>query len=494
MKLISLLDHCGQLFNIISKNNMPSDRLISNYLRSKKYIGSKERKFISELIFLTMRNLSLLENIYNILEAEQFKNTLEIKNCFKHSKNSFSILVLIQIIIAEDYPDIFYNLNINNILEKIKSQHSTIKETLINECQELGVSRNTISNYIENIHLTSKEHINSISKTSNFPDYLSFSPDFIDLLLNSQSLKNLFAQRSLAFDTSNIQNFLLSFNTPAFTCLRINSLHTTREQLATHLSEADISYFYGSLSPHSISLPNRHQLTILPAYKNGDFEIQDEASQLVAFCLNPMEEATILDACAGAGGKSLHIANLQKDKGRIIASDVEFMRLKEVKKRANLANLYSIETAMVDNDFNLKKLNKKQKNIASLFDYVLVDAPCTGSGTVRREPMKKYRITKKMVAKMAEKQLDILTNFSKKVKPGGVLLYSTCSVFAEENENIIKHFLGNNPGFMPEAIKPSFEENNIYIEDLAEDDFYITLYPFFHKTDGFFMAKMRKKQ
>jgi hypothetical protein len=118
MKLISLLDHCGQLFNIISKNNMPSDRLISNYLRSKKYIGSKERKFISELIFLTMRNLSLLENIYNILEAEQFKNTLEIKNCFKYSKNSFSILVLIQIIIAEDFPTIFYNLNINNILGK----------------------------------------------------------------------------------------------------------------------------------------------------------------------------------------------------------------------------------------------------------------------------------------------------------------------------------------------------------------------------------------
>lgn len=107
--------------------------------------------------------------------------------------------------------------------------------------------------------------------------------------------------------------------------------------------------------------------------------------------------------------------------------------------------------------------------------------------------MKKYRITKKMVAKMAEKQLDILTNFSKKVKPGGVLLYSTCSVFAEENENIIKYFLENNPDFMPEAIKPSFEDNNIYIEDLAENDFYITLYPFFHKTDGFFMAKMRKK-
>ncbi len=282
-----------------------------------------------------------------------------------------------------------------------------------------------------------------------------------------------------------------AFNTPASTCLRVNTISTDRDKVSAHLDDANIIHTLGEISPHSLSIPKRYKLTELAAYKQGEFEIQDEASQLVAFCINPENKAKTLDACAGAGGKSLHIANLQKDCGKIVASDVEFMRLKEVGKRAKLAGLNSIETALVTNDFKLKKRKYEQKT-NDLFDYVLVDAPCTGSGTVRREPMKKYRITKKVVAKMAKKQLEILSNFAKKVKVGGFLIYSTCSVFSEENEQVIQKFLAENQDFQPEPIKQHFNEHNVTLPNLSDDDFFITLFPFFHKTDGFFISKMKR--
>ena len=148
---------------------------------------------------------------------------------------------------------------------------------------------------------------------------------------------------------------------------------------------------------------------------------------------------------------------------------------------------------MVKNDFSLMNINKKNtKPIPNLYDSVLIDAPCTGSGTIRREPLKKYRINSKLVKKINNKQYDILSNFSKYVKRGGTLVYSTCSIFPAENENILEKFLADNNNFVPEPLKPNFEKYNINIDNLSDKDFYLTCYPFLNKTDGFFISKLRR--
>jgi 16S rRNA (cytosine967-C5)-methyltransferase len=136
------------------------------------------------------------------------------------------------------------------------------------------------------------------------------------------------------------------------------------------------------------------------------------------------------------------------------------------------------------------KLNSVFKN--QLFDSVLIDAPCTGLGTIRRDPMKKYKITSKIAEKMQQKQLEILTAYSKFVKPGGILVYATCSVLSIENQSVIERFLSSDENFCGDSLADVFENYGIKVTGLKPDDFYLNLMPHIHGTDGFFMARMKK--
>jgi 16S rRNA (cytosine967-C5)-methyltransferase len=274
--------------------------------------------------------------------------------------------------------------------------------------------------------------------------------------------------------------------------LRVNTLALSRQSLLSAFAEQGIVAKAGKLSPDSIIIERRVNLTQTPLYREGMVEIQDEASQLTAYAVSPQAGWTVLDACAGAGGKALHLATLMRGQGKIVASDVEPERLKELPFRAKRAGLRSIETVIIKPTDDAHILPEALKHLAGVCDAVLVDAPCSGSGTVRRSPMLKWRLSPLALEKHAYKQLALLSSFAAAVKPGGVLVYATCSVLPQENTDVIAAFLAEHEDFALEPLAPCFAVAGITVPGLQEDAGYLTLYPSIHGTDGFFLARMRR--
>ena len=234
-----------------------------------------------------------------------------------------------------------------------------------------------------------------------------------------------------------------------------------------------------NISPAGLVLQKRFHNLSSNSFLEGWYEIQDEGSQLVSQIADPHTGEIVIDACAGAGGKSLHMAQLMKNEGEIIAIDVDKYRLTELEKRAKRAGVSIIKT----------KLNKnlRAEEFHRKADLVLVDAPCSGVGTIRRSPWMKWGITEPLVGQYAEKQKNILSFNSQFVKPGGKLVYATCSLFRKENDEVVNHFLNSFPDFR--LVHPG--------EDLAKFGLYlnsstITMYSHRSNTDGFFVAVMKR--
>ena len=266
-----------------------------------------------------------------------------------------------------------------------------------------------------------------------------------------------------------------------------------RQRVIDTLVQQGIGVHSGKMSPDSIILEKRFQITESALYKQGLIEIQDEGSQIISYAANPETGMRILDACAGAGGKSLHLAILQNDSGEIIATDTEFNRLKEIKYRATRCGLKSIDTILLNKTVLDTGIEKKYKReFDRQFDIVLVDAPCSGTGTMRRSPLLKYNLTQQSVRKLADNQFKILSFYSQFVKPGGVLVYSTCSILPEENDEVIENFLELNDEFKPDSVIDSLKLNNINIQSIEESNYKLHLFPSLNGCDGFFMARLRK--
>jgi 16S rRNA (cytosine967-C5)-methyltransferase len=196
----------------------------------------------------------------------------------------------------------------------------------------------------------------------------------------------------------------------------------------------------------------------------------------------------ILDACAGAGGKTLHLADITKDSAQILANDVEPRRLKEVTARSRRAGINNISATI----FQSRKKSIDYKKYYEYFDLVLVDAPCSGMGTLRRNPMKKWTLTPKLLLKLQSRQIEILEFYGRFVRPGGALVYATCSIMPQENEAVAQHFLDNNPSFSADPIAPRLAEFTMAIPALPGESHTMRLQPDIHKTDAFFVARMAK--
>lgn len=477
MKLKALVEHSAQLIKIISKSRQPSDKIASEYFRSKKYIGSKERKFVSEIVFASLRNLILLKHL----------SALSTKNIKIKEQISESMLISILIVLSSEFDDFADIFSVEEIYNKININNSNIKAELsITLLEYYFATIEDVNNWINSICILYKELTdlphNSLKKIETLYSF--------PMILTNE-LINLDAS-SKALDV--IEKNASCFRTSANVCLRVNTAFADRSSICKELDNYNIPFELGTVSPDAIILKKRAQISELPCYKSGAAEIQDEGSQLIAYALAPKQGKTVLDACAGAGGKSLHIAMLQKDTGMIISTDTEYMRLKEIAKRAHRAAVKSINPMMISENGRIKTDSPALKHFKeSNFDYVLVDAPCSGMGTLRRDPMKKYRTDICLINKIAVKQKSILEFYSRYVKPGGILVYATCSIMPHENEMVVNNFLENNPDFIPDSLYDAFIENDIHIEGLEINDFKITLQPGVHKTDGFFMARLKRQ-
>lgn len=262
--------------------------------------------------------------------------------------------------------------------------------------------------------------------------------------------------------------------------LRVNILKTNRQEIVSKL--ASVSPEKCKFSPYGIQLNDRTFLAKQPVFKEGLIEVQDESSQLSGLLLNPKRGEMVVDFCAGAGGKTLLIGMLMRNTGRIYAFDVNQRRLDNLTPRLAKSGLSNIHPQLIqnENDTKVKRLHNK-------IDKVFVDAPCSGLGTLRRSPELKFRQNETSISELNVKQLSILSSASKLLKIGGMLVYATCSILKEENEDIIVKFMLDHPNF--EIIPTSTVLDN---PELVSDDGYLHLLPHKHNTDGFFAALLKR--
>lgn len=230
-----------------------------------------------------------------------------------------------------------------------------------------------------------------------------------------------------------------TLNRPADVFLRVNTLKTDRRALKTRLSQEGFPTEFDETIPTVLRMAQRHNVFALPAFKEGLFEVQDASSQRIAPFLQVEPGHKVVDACAGAGGKTLHLAALMQNKGKILALDVHDWKLKELRKRAARAGADVIETRPIENAKTLKRL-------AGQADRLLLDVPCSGLGVLRRNPDSKWKLTPEEIERLTLLQQEILQRYSSLVKPGGKMVYATCSILPAENEQQVQAFLATHGG------------------------------------------------
>lgn len=268
--------------------------------------------------------------------------------------------------------------------------------------------------------------------------------------------------------------------------LRVNTLKATREDMLKEINRAGMKAEICPLSPLGIRVEERPSLNALPMLKDGRIEIQDEGSQMVAFLVDAKPGQRVVDFCAGAGGKTLAIAVSMKNKGRIIACDVMEGRLKRSTERFRRAGLHNIEVKPLSSESD--PWVKRHK---ASFDRVLVDAPCSGTGTWRRNPDARWKNLGPGLDNLLALQAKILASAARLVKPGGRLIYATCSLLAEENEAQIENFVAAHPDFRIVNISAVLADTAPDLHPPCADP-YLALTPAEHNTDGFFGAVMER--
>ncbi|MFP5518765.1 MAG: methyltransferase domain-containing protein [Bdellovibrionia bacterium] len=313
----------------------------------------------------------------------------------------------------------------------------------------------TLPEWAEELNLTPKELDRRLKQITN-PAILESIPDWLQI----RGIEELGAAW---FDV------LKALNKQAPVYLRTNELKINPTQLVSQLAEEEIfcePVMDHANYPSALKLKERKNVFASKAFKAGLFEVQDAGSQRIAPLLDVAPGMRVVDACAGAGGKSLHLAALMKNKGKIIAMDIHEWKLKELKTRAARGGVDIIETRVIDS-------NKVIKRLESSFDRVLLDVPCSGLGVLRRNPDTKWKLSAEELKRLQKLQQEIIRDYSKMCKVGGKMVYATCSVLPSENQEQVQAFLKDHPQW-----------------ELVSE---LTLRPDLEDTDGFYAAQLIRK-
>lgn len=430
---IELLDIINDAWG--SGSRQPADSILAQYYRSRRYIGSKDRAAISALVYFTLRNGSALEWL-----LEQAA----------HKPSSRALIILSLIFMHEADLNEFSDWLSDS--DKYSAKPLTDAEKkLVTKYSGTGI-----------IHADMPD-----SAKYNYPQWME------------KRLQQAFGDE--------LPQAMDRLNEEAEVHLRTNSLKTTRSNLLEELNAEGLDAKASETHPLCIRLAKRGPVFSTDAFKNGWFEMQDEGSQLLADLVQAKPGDKVIDFCAGAGGKTLAIAAKMKNKGRILAWDNTESRLKQMPKRLARAGVDNVMRQLIKSETD--PFIKRHKNSA---DWVLTDAPCSGSGTWRRSPDLKWRTTPKDIEEIKQIQANILRSAARLPKPnGGYLVYATCSIFAEENEQQIEKFLDDHPEF--ELVPASELAGELPPAIASSNTPYLRLMPHIHDTDGFFAAVMRRK-
>ncbi|WP_322049176.1 RsmB/NOP family class I SAM-dependent RNA methyltransferase [Paraburkholderia sp. J67] len=286
------------------------------------------------------------------------------------------------------------------------------------------------------------------------------------------------------FDAAELAQLAAALNYPAPLDLRANPIKANRDELVRALSDAGIEGAETPFAPFGVRVTGKPALSKLDAFKNGLFEVQDEGSQLLCSLVAPRRGEMVVDFCAGAGGKTLALGAMMRSSGRLYAFDVSEKRLAKLKPRLARSGLSNVNPVLIDSEHDAKI-----KRLIGKIDRVLVDAPCSGLGTLRRNPDLKWRQSPESVAELAPKQLSILTSAARLLKRGGRLVYATCSILEAENEAVVKQFLDTHPDYALVSAREVLADQRVGL-DTGD---YLSMWPHRHATDGFFAAVLERR-
>lgn len=300
----------------------------------------------------------------------------------------------------------------------------------------------------------------------------------------------LYERWSAACGDAETREMAASLNRPAALDLRVNTLKADRDTVLARLLADGMAVEATPYSPVGIRLQGKPVLSRHPLFQDGSIEVQDEGSQLLGLLLAPKRGEMVADFCAGAGGKTLLLGALMRSTGRLYAFDVAEKRLANLKPRLIRSGLSNVHPVRIEHE-----RDSRVKRLAGKLDRVLVDAPCSGLGTLRRNPDLKWRQTAESIDRLVTQQGSILAAASSLLKPGGRLVYATCSLLAEENEQIVAAFLAAHPEFVAIDARSELARQGVTLPEGGESpaDAYLRLLPHRHGTDGFFAAALERR-
>lgn len=290
----------------------------------------------------------------------------------------------------------------------------------------LVINKIELPSWVEFQKVNPKEITQSFEKLKSIRKIRESIPDWLDEL----------GERELG---GRWETELEALNEEAAVVLRVNTLKISKKDLHEKLQEENVETEPSIEFPDALILEQRQNVFTTPSFKEGLFEVQDANSQKIAPFMNIEPGMRVIDACAGAGGKTLHLAALMKNKGRIIAMDVEQWKLEELQKRARRAGISNLETRVIDSS----KVIKRLENSA---DRVLLDVPCSGTGVLKRNPDAKWKLSPEFIDQVKVIQQQILSDYATMLKNGGELVYSTCSILPSENQQQVEKFLKDQNG------------------------------------------------
>lgn len=421
----NLLRQAAMLLNDMLNFDKPADAKMSEFFRNNRDLGNKERAFIAE-------------SVYGVIRRFRFLSTLTAND--------------------ENDPDDARKLILAWLLRVQGRSLRDLDDMLTEQQKEWAIAIKAKS-------------------TEDFP--IAVQADVRDWLWE-KLVSQYGEEQALTICRSMFDQATLD--------LRVNTIKGTPEEVLAKMIAENINneniIAAMPYSPIGIRMPNRVGISKHVLFTEGKIEVQDEGSQILSYLVAPKRGQMVADLCAGAGGKTLALGALMRNTGRLYAFDVSEKRLNNLGKRLKRSGLSNLNAQVInnENDLKLKRLNAK-------FDRVLVDAPCSGLGTLRRNPDLKWRQTEQDVIELNQKQTNILARAAKLVKAGGRVVYATCSLLKEENEAIAEAFLSAHPEFVLIPANEVLAQQQINLDTGK----YLNLLPHLHGTDGFFAAVFEKK-
>jgi 16S rRNA (cytosine967-C5)-methyltransferase len=439
----SLIGHIIDLHDAVRAHLSPADTVARDFFKSRRYLGARDRRFISEALYAMLRNGILLPfHVRDACRQRQFS--------FPQQAPSIALYAAYRVKILGD--------SLEAVIADIQGLWRVYLPQV--ECAEFLTALAESS-----LGALESDPVRQTSIRYSMPE----------------PIVREWLER---FGRKETEDLCSALHLSAPTTIRVNTLRSTVEECARLLSKSGITARPTALSNVGLVLERRADLQSLDVFKRGMFEVQDEGSQLLSVLLDPQSGELVLDACAGGGGKTLHIAALMNNSGSIVALDVSKNRLKNLTHRAARAGVSIVKSYVAGGSEPYVQSTRGRA------DRVLIDAPCTGVGVYRRNPGAKLQFTTEYADKLSATQRELIERYAAWVRPGGRVVYATCSLLRQENELVVQWFIQRHPEFLVESAPELLGRAGINLEMNSP---YMTLPPHRTGTDGFFAAVLTRR-